>query len=148
MKRRLFLIVAAGLLISADNPRELVIQAEIERLQGIWRLDWLEEMGRATPGEVNPRNNLTWIVRGNHIVPWLKGTETEVGFRVDPTTEPKRVDFALLRGIFVSDSARAIYSLEGDFLRICFAIDGHRPTQFSARRGEPQGILILRRVGY
>jgi uncharacterized protein (TIGR03067 family) len=57
--------------------------------------------------------------------PFERGREEKSAFRLDPSTSPKRFD--------LSDSARGIYELKGDTLKLCWDLRGKengRPTRF------------------
>jgi uncharacterized protein (TIGR03067 family) len=58
--------------------------------------------------------------------PFEKGREEKGGYRLDPTKNPKQIDLI--------DSARGIYELDGDTLKLCWdqrGKDNGRPTKFA-----------------
>ena len=58
-------------------------------------------------------------------------------FKLDPTAEPKAIDYTDTFGADAGKTFLAIYSLEGDELIFCAADDGHeRPTEFKTKLGQ------------
>jgi uncharacterized protein (TIGR03067 family) len=115
-------------------------QTDLQKLQGTWQVLALEKVGIAP--EENPRlrlvftdNQWTMVVAG---MPLPQGS-----FVLDPSQEPKAVDFTLQSGKIL----RAIYQVKGDSLQLCLDYDmaetgGKRPTAF---RPEPGGVLLTLR---
>src|SRR5262249_21126485 len=67
-------------------------------------------------------------------------------FRLDPSRQPKAVDFLLTSGPHQGKTVRAIYALDGDELRVYLAPAGQaRPTTFAANTGWL--YILLRAAG-
>jgi uncharacterized protein (TIGR03067 family) len=68
--------------------------------------------------------------------------------KFDPTATPKSIDYFHLNDPDKGKTGLGIYELQGDTLRICWAITGlreGRPTEFSNRPGENQAINTYKR---
>ena len=71
----------------------------------------------------------------------IKGT-----YRLDPTRDPKTIDWNDTIGEDAGKTLLAIYSLEGDRLVFCAAYPGQeRPTEFRTRPG--QVLRVSQREG-
>lgn len=70
------------------------------------------------------------------------GSEDELGYKIDPAAKPKTLD--IVRGDY---TAKALYELDGDTLRVCMPITGgkDRPSEFKAD-GKSFGVVTLKRV--
>jgi uncharacterized protein (TIGR03067 family) len=75
--------------------------------------------------------------------------------KIDPTKRPKTVDIWSDESSFgksVEDTLKgppvlAIYELDGDTLRVCWApvAKRDRPTEFAAKTGSGHGLVVLKR---
>jgi uncharacterized protein (TIGR03067 family) len=70
--------------------------------------------------------------------PFEKGHEEKSAFRLVSTKTPKQID--------LSDSARGIYELKGDTLKLCWAIRGKengRPDRFGFNKKKPTVVYYV-----
>ena len=114
---------------------------DMKKLQGCWKQLVYEKDGLKNPlDEVgwDPRTTFTddtFIVTLSDGSIVIKGT-----YKLDPTREPKAVDWSDQFGADAGKTFPAIYSLEGDRLVFCVADEGQaRPTEFICKPG-----LVLR----
>jgi uncharacterized protein (TIGR03067 family) len=79
------------------------------------------------------------VAAGNEVVVTIGPKQlVKATFAIDPTQEPKTIDYVFLHGENQGQSPYGIYELEGDQLKFCFSAPGApRPTDFSA--GEAMG---------
>jgi uncharacterized protein (TIGR03067 family) len=140
-----------------EEPRLVAFDAlrkDLTELQGVWRLESLEVDGRALTLET-PFKELRWKVapsgRRLLITPDPYGPYSA---RIDPTKEPKEVDFDVPASPLSGESdrtspatCRGIYALTGDTCRLCYGLveDDKRPTEFSAKAGGGRVLAVLRR---
>jgi uncharacterized protein (TIGR03067 family) len=103
-------------------------------------------MASGTPPEgygVKPRVTFianTFTVRHSNGSIVIEGT-----FAIDPTREPKAIDWTDTFGEDAGKTFPAIYALDGDRLMFCAGGTGQaRPTEFRARKG--QVLRIHQRV--
>jgi uncharacterized protein (TIGR03067 family) len=114
------------------------ITEELKRLQGTWKQIAYERDGVTEPLDErgwDPRVTFTGdvfvVTLADGSIP-IKGT-----FRLDPTREPKTIDWMDTIGEDAGKTLLAIYSLEGDQLVFCAAYPGlERPTEFRTRQGQ------------
>jgi uncharacterized protein (TIGR03067 family) len=132
-----------------DPTKEAAVKQELENLQG----DWTQVAGEAhgakqTEEDMKQRPGVLTI-DGNKMRNYVKDREDFEGIiKFDPTQTPKTVDCLLLSGPGKGKTGLGIYELNGDDLRICWAIAGlkeGRPTEFSARSGENQAMPTYKR---
>ena len=68
-------------------------------------------------------------------------------YTIDPSKDPKEMDWFVEETPGQSIHQPAIYVLEGATLKICSAAQGKpRPTKFESKRGDFGGLWILERV--
>ena len=114
------------------------IADEMEKLQGTWK-----QIAYQRDGVTEPLDEQGWqprvIFTGDRFVVTLadgsipiKGT-----YKLDPTRDPKTIDWNDTIGEDAGKTLLAIYSLEGDRLVFCAAYPGQeRPTEFRTRPGQ------------
>ena len=79
-----------------------------------------------------------------------QGEKTVVEWKVkslDPTKTPKAIDIEVASGEHKGVVYLGIYELDGDTLRICFAMPDRpvRPTEFSAGKGSVRALSEFKR---
>ena len=120
------------------KSRSDAVAREMEKFQGTWRQIAHERGGVADPPDEQgwePRVTFT----GDTFVVTLADGRTAIKgtFKLDPTQQPKAVDWTDTLGPDAGKTFPAIYSLEGDRLVFCAADEGQeRPTEFRAGPGQ------------
>ena len=116
-----------------------LMQEEIKKFQGTWKQISYERDGVKEPVDEEkgwePRSTFS----GNTFVVAIADGSTPIKgiFKLDPTREPKAIDYTDTFGADAGKTFLAIYSLEGDELIFCAADDGHeRPTEFKTKLGQ------------
>ena len=114
------------------------VTEEMKKLQGTWK-----QIGYERDGVTEPLDEQGWEPRvtftGDAFVVTLadgsipiKGT-----YKLDPTQQPKLVDWTDSIGEDAGKTLLAIYTLDGDRLVFCAAYPGQdRPTEFRTRPGQ------------
>src|SRR5262249_36244116 len=120
------------------KSRAHAVAKEMEKFQGTWTQVAHERNGVADPPDEQgwePRVTFTgetFVVTLADVRVAIKGT-----FKLDPTREPKAVDWTDTFGPDAGKTLPAIYSLVGDRLVFCVADEGQaRPTEFRTRPGQ------------
>lgn len=140
-------VLAVTLLVAADAPADDAVKKELDNLQGTWV---------ATAGEAGGQTFLDdqlkamkFVVQGNKYTFTMKETteHPEKGIlKPDPAPSPKALDIEITEGPEQGKTQKAIYELDGDTLKICFAQAGKdRPTEMSAKGEQAQGLLTFKR---
>lgn len=134
MRTRALLILAAGLLLGADNPKDTAAKKALQQLQGAWTAVTYDRDGKPTPAAALQQIKLT--IQGNKATLTRDGKPTTGTYKLDPSQKPHAVDISLLDGPNKGKTALGIYELTGDHLRICLAPPGKpRPKEFKAGPG-------------
>lgn len=114
------------------------IRTELARFAGTWRQVRCEADGiESPPEEFGPAPTVTFV-DDTFVVRNTDGSIViEGSFRLDPTCDPKEVDWIDTVGEDAGKTFLAIYTLEGDTLTFCAADEGlERPREFRTRSGE------------
>lgn len=142
MRWHLFTVVAAGLLLAADSPKDAA-KEEQGKMQGTWKMVALTSNGMEAPAEkiqdlrLTVRDNEYTVKNGNDTVAVLT-------FTLDPTKKIKEIDLTYKEGERRGKTNKAIYKLDGDTLTLCRhnSPDQDRPTEF-ASKPDSQHILTV-----
>ena len=122
-----------------ENDMDVSLEEEIAKFQGTWKQIGYERDGVREPiddeKDWDPRSTFhgsTFVVEiADGSIP-IRGT-----FKLDPTKDPKAIDYTDTHGADAGKTFLAIYSLEGDRLIFCAASEGQeRPTEFKTKSGE------------
>jgi uncharacterized protein (TIGR03067 family) len=136
----------AALALAAPLPVGGARATDEKKLQGTWKIVSVEERGA-----VRAPADHTVTVKGNAFTLRWKADNGEVvqgnaTFRLNEKANPKALDLTYV--LFDPQrpvTARAIYQLDGDTLKVCYGggAAGERPTAFNAKRG--QVLMVLQR---
>jgi uncharacterized protein (TIGR03067 family) len=143
MRRLLLIILSVSLLSAADNPK-----AELNRLQGAWRVVSIEHDGKPSTAA----EQVMWVFSGEDLIVEIAGESRPVGtIELAPTGTPRAID----RSFTVATerdslrlTERGIYRWDGETLWICFGeATRDRPTEFASRPGSRTTLVVLKRAG-
>ena len=123
---------------------------ELRAMAGSWRPVFMENNGYQSSSEADLSGILwirdadgRWTARrdGKAVVEWAVR-------KIDPTQNPRTIDIEVAAGVYKGVVYLGIYELDGDTLRICFALPDkpERPTDFSAAKGSVRALSEFRRV--
>lgn len=152
MRVTIALMVAACVLVAgiarADEAKKAdkAANKDLESLQGKWVAVGREVLGKkATEQELKDQKTYV-VIEGNKGKAWMEGqggkTDTSEGtLTLGPSATPKAVNITYTRGLLKGYTVPAIYELNGDTLKVCFAWQSKdRPTTFA---GDAEGKTIL-----
>jgi uncharacterized protein (TIGR03067 family) len=148
MKPYPWLILAAGLLLAADQPTQDPSK-QSAALEGTWSVVAMQFKGKKVPNEVFAN---TRLVIGPDRIVTMKGKKLvkATGYKLRPRLQPKGIDlFPLTKGT-KSQKRWGIYALDGDTLRLC-APDVNakqsreRPKEFATKPESELILMILKR---
>jgi uncharacterized protein (TIGR03067 family) len=122
---------------SMEQPADEVVE-EMKKLQGVWQQIAYERDGVSDPPDEQGLEPTTTFVGDRFVVTVADGSTPIRGtYRLDPTKNPKTVDWLDAVGEDAGRTIPGIYSLEGDRFVFCAAYAGQeRPTEFRTRPGE------------
>lgn len=114
------------------------MDSEIAKFQGTWRQIKCEADGVASPPDEFGSEPLTTFTGNTYVVSLPDGTIVIEGiFSLDPSQEPKAVNWTDTCGTDKEKTFPAIYVFEGDRLIFCAADEGmERPQVFKTRIGD------------
>jgi uncharacterized protein (TIGR03067 family) len=126
-----FLLLLAVLIVGADDPAD-----EAGKLQGTWAV--VSAVGIDAPQEAVKRLKVVIRRETIHIMApdgvdakaALRERE-KANFKLDPSKKPKAIDLSKDPSRL---SARGIYELDGDTLKLAWRKEGPRPTEFPTRQ--------------
>ena len=127
------------------KSRSDAVAREREKFQGTWRQIAHEKDGLADPPDERGWEPRVTFTGDTFVVTLADGSTAIKGtFKLDPTQEPKAVDWTDTAGPDAGKTFPAIYSLEDDRLVFCAADEGdERPTAF--RAGPRQDLRVCQR---
>lgn len=128
----------------AHYPRS--VRDEMRAFQGTWRQTYCEADGVANPPDECGSEPSVTFAGDTFVVSRADGTVVIKGtFAIDPTQEPKAIDYTDTFGADAGKTFPAIYTMEGDELVFCAADEGmDRPKVFRTRIGDT--LRVHRRV--
>jgi len=145
-----FLLLAGlGSPNASGGPQEDVFTKELKSLAGTWRPIFTENNGhKAAEGDLN---GILWTRDADGKWTARRGDKTLVEWvvkKIDATKYPKTIDIEIAAGYYKGVVYLGIYELDGDTLRICFALPDRavRPTEFSASKGTIRALSEFKRV--
>jgi uncharacterized protein (TIGR03067 family) len=133
-----------GVLTAADAGDDAT-KKYLEKFQGNWKLISAERGGKKTPQEEAMKITLTFqgdkfVLRKDAVV-ISEGTMT-----LDPAKKPKVVDETITTGPNKGKVFSAIYEIDDEHHKICFAAAGkERPTAFTSLPGSGHLLQVWKR---
>jgi RNA polymerase sigma factor (sigma-70 family) len=113
-----------------------------DRLLGTWIPVSVEEDGRKVPEDEVKAKNFEMVFTADKVTVPRKDEAKEVGYKLDPGKKPKQIDLLIDEG----KTAKGIYLLDGDTLKLCFDKDyGDRPAKFDAKEGSKRILMVLKK---
>jgi uncharacterized protein (TIGR03067 family) len=132
---------------SGDPPGDAFTK-ELKALAGTWRPIFTENNGyKSSPEDLK---GILWIRDADGKWTARRGDKTVVEWavkKIDATKNPKTIDLEITAGEYKGVVYLGIYELDGDTLRICFALPdrAERPTEFSASKGTVRALSEFKR---
>ena len=140
------LILTAGLVLATQDPGK----DDLQNLQGSWLTVSLVSEGKTVVDENQPPKPgpVTKVIyEGDQWMVKVGDKTVATGtWKIDSTKIPKEIDILDESGLINDKTKRAIYELEGDTFKYCIGPAGKpRPTEFSAREGSGNALIVSRR---
>jgi uncharacterized protein (TIGR03067 family) len=144
MRTILTLAALAALFCISAGTKDADKRADKEKLQGTWKFLSVRDQGAEQPW---PDGNRLVITSDMMKITYPKDEPMAWKYTIDPSKDPKEMEWTVEIDPGHPIRQPAIYSLDGDALKICSAAAGKpRPTQFESKRGDFGGLWILKRV--
>ena len=155
MTRAACVSTALLILVGACSPdvfgasRRGDLTAQLRALAGTWEPVSAENNGFwATRSDLD---GIIWIRRANGRWTMRRGGKDLVEWTVkaiDARKSPKTIDLEVSAGAYKGVVYLGIYELDGDTMRICFALPDkpERPTEFGADKGTVRALAAFKRL--
>ena len=119
---------------------------DLDKFQGNWQLISLEREWKADPPE--DAKKLTLTIQGDKFVLRKEGAVVSEGtMKVDPSKKPKELEETITTGPNKGKTFRAIYEIDEDQHKVCFAAVGKdRPTAFATQPSDGRVLQVWKRV--
>lgn len=121
-------------------------KADLEMLQGEWSMVSGLADGQAVP-EVMLADSRR-VCQGEETTVTIGGQLIlKAKFTLDPSKNPKAIDYEVLDGPTKGKTHLGIYEIDGDTLKFCFGSPGaERPADFTSKAGEGRTSSLWKRV--
>jgi uncharacterized protein (TIGR03067 family) len=142
MTARILLPLTVGLLAATIQPAQDAVKADLDKLEGEWKLVSKEDRGKKAPDSV-----VTLTFKGDQAVLIANMEKTKATCKIDPSKEPKTIDIASVGPKGEESLLLGIYKLEGDTFTLCRATgSAERPIEFKTT-SEAGFLTVWKRVG-
>jgi uncharacterized protein (TIGR03067 family) len=129
-----------------DAPDKEKVAAEDKKFEGTWIITKMETGGRvATEEELG---GMYFVFKGKKYEQKQGDNVIEGGTQdLDPTKTPKHMDVKVTDGQTSGQTQLAIYEIDGDKVRACFAQHGskERPSKFESKEGSEHIYIEMKR---
>jgi uncharacterized protein (TIGR03067 family) len=133
-------------MLAAGDPSPEQIKQEMARLERDWVLVSGIANGHKMPDDAVKTCRRT--IKNGETTVMLKGEVfMKAKFTIDPTKKPKTIDYQVLEGKTKGSTRLGIYELDGDTLRINYAVPYRdRPTDFTSKVGAEHSVSVWKRA--
>lgn len=128
-----------ALLLGADDPDK----GDKAKIVGTWEITAAEQEGQTLPKSLLSGRTITFE-KEKYIIRAGEKVEEEGTFGMDSEKSPKSIDLKIVKGSDEGKDQLGIYELDGDSLKIAFAMPGDetRPTEFTTS-GEGAALFTM-----
>jgi len=139
VQTKILLECTVGLLLGADAKDDQ------KKLQG----KWMVTSGVIDGNEI-PKDQIKGdVTYSGDKYTWTFGEADSGGgaFKIDPSKKPKAMDSVPSDGPVKGQTVEQIYEIDGDTLKVCFAMPGNkRPTEFKSAAGSGLWLFTYKRA--
>ncbi len=141
MKLRVLGLLVVSLLLAADDTKKADEAAK--KIEGDWQGVSLEQDGNKN----DDADNFTVKIKDGKYELKIGDEATGKGkLKLDPTKKPHAMDILVEEGAASGQTQLGIYEIKDGMLKVCFAQpDKPRPTEFSAKEGSGNTLIVLKR---
>jgi uncharacterized protein (TIGR03067 family) len=140
----LVLLFLVGFALRAQDSD--AAKQELKKLEGDWKVEKVEAGNTtATPDQLKDLKSVTF--KGNTFTSIAGAAKVEGTVKIDPSKRPKTMDILFKGGQDKDVTYRAIYSLDGDDLKMCGTrASKDRPKDFDVKDKPDQTLMVFKRV--
>ena len=141
--RRIFLIgLAAATFSLTQAADEHAVTKDLAQLQGEWSM-----VSGSADGEPMPepmRKTMKRICKGEEVSVTMGGQVfLKAKITLDPSKNPKTIDYQMTEGFTKGKTQLGIYELDGDTFKSCFsAVGAERPKDFTTKAGDGRTVSV------
>jgi uncharacterized protein (TIGR03067 family) len=141
-----FLIgLAAVTILSAWAEENEAVKKDMAQLQGEWSMVSGSADGQPMPAQM--LKQMRRVCKGDEVTTTMAG---QIYFKakitIDPSKEPKTIDYQMTEGFTKGKKQLGIYEVEGDSFKACFGKPGaERPTDFTSKPGDGRTLSVWKR---
>jgi uncharacterized protein (TIGR03067 family) len=133
------LLLGIGFLTAADDAKEDAIKKDRKKYEGTWRVTSLEINGNKSSDEDAKKITVVNKADGTWTLQVDGGKITEGTSEIDPTKNPKTIDFMETEGDNKGKIVLGIYELGDDTRKLCYAEGQGKAFRFlRPRRQRPR----------
>jgi len=120
--------------------------ADQEKILGNWTVVSGQEDGKELPAE-KVKGSRVVITKDSITVHEENNQKRVMSYKLDTSTTPKQIDLTTTEGSDKGKTSHGIYALEGDALKICFALPGQqRLKEFTTKEGSKAMMFVMKRA--
>lgn len=140
------LLLGIGFLAAANDAKQDAIKKDRKKYEGTWRVTSLEINGNKSSEDDAKKITVVNKPEGAWILQVDGGKITEGTSEIDPTKNPKTIDFMETEGDNKGRIVLGIYELGDDTRKLCYGEPGKdRPAEFSAPAGSGRVLVEFKR---
>ncbi len=145
MKWQLPMILAVGMCLAADDPKDDAAKKELDMLQGTWTTLSIEEDGKALPAEKLKGSEM--VIKGDKYTFKLGDMSEEGTLKLDPAKKPKTVDISITSGQDKGKKQLGLYELSAESFKLCVTRpELERPKGIAAKEGSENILFTFKRA--
>ena len=135
-------MMAVSLARAAENE---AVKKDMARLQGEWSMATAGAGGQSLPDDM--LKNSKRVCKGDETTVTIGGQLLmKANFTLDPSKQPKAIDYRVTAGRNAGKTQLGIYEFEGESVKFCFAAPGMaRPTDFNTKTGDGRTTSVWKR---
>ena len=141
-----FLIGLAAVAISPAWAEENeAVKKDLAQLQGEWSMVSGSADGQPMPDEI--RQQMKRVCKGDEATVTMAGqVYLKANITIDPSKQPKTIDYQMTAGFTKGQTQLGIYEVEGDTFKACFGKPGaERPADFTSKPGDGRTLSVWKR---
>jgi uncharacterized protein (TIGR03067 family) len=148
MKRVAAMVAAVVVLFGVSLARGGDAKADLDKIQGTWKVESIKESKGGDPADKMAKDFVV-TVKDDVMTITLASTKNKlVSYKLtlDPSKNPKTIDFKHADGEDKGKTERGIYKIEGDSFTFCVNdFDKDRPAAFATKDGTGISLVTLKR---
>jgi len=144
MRVHLLMVLAVGLLLAADKPKDAA-KKDVQKFAGTWTVASMETNGEKVPEE--RYKDIKIAFKGDKFTLTTPEGEMEGTFTLDPSKKPKAINAKGTNANGEAFGVWGIYELKGATLKVCYSHESEdqRPTEFKTTADSKNTLAVYKR---